>query len=398
MSLITDSAELAALCDRLSGEEFITVDTEFLRDNTFWPVLCVVQLASDDEAKAIDTLAEGIDLTPLYELMTAPGVVKVFHAARQDVEIFYHQARAIPTPIFDTQIAAMVCGFGDSVGYETLVSKLTKGRIDKSARFTDWSLRPLTRKQIEYAIGDVTHLRDIYRKLKARLERSGRYDWLGEEMATLTSPATYRMEPMDSWRRLKIRSRSSRFLSILREVAAWRERKAQERDIPRNRVLRDEAIMEIAAHAPQTVAELARTRGLPRSVAEGRIGGEILEAVAKGHAVPEAERPTLPEKQEVRRGLGPVIDLLKVLLKMKSEEADVAQKLIATSADLERIADSDDADVPALKGWRREIFGEDALALKHGQVALTIEGLSLQAVELEPALEEDETEPNRKTG
>jgi ribonuclease D len=389
MNLITDSGELADFCRRLSNEEFVTVDTEFLRDNTYWPRLCVVQLAGDDEAGAIDAIAEGIDLSPLYELMSAPNVMKVFHAGRQDVEIFFHQAGAIPAPVFDTQIAAMVCGFGDSVGYETLVSKLANGRIDKSARFTDWSLRPLTRKQIDYAIADVTYLRDVYRKLAQRLERTGRSAWLSEEMAVLTDPATYRLEPAESWRRLKIRSRSSRFLAILREIAAWRETKAQYRDIPRNRVLRDEALMEIAAHAPQTVDELARTRGLPRNVAEGRVGEEILAAVASGRALPEHERPTAPEKYDIPRGLGPVIDLLKVLLKMKCEAEDVAQKLVATSADLERIAADDEADVRALQGWRREIFGEEALALKHGQIALTVEGQSLQAVELEDP-EEDE--------
>lgn len=383
MSLITDSGELAEFCQRLSKEEFVTVDTEFLRDNTYWPRLCVVQLAGDEEAGAIDAIAEGIDLSPLYELMLAPNVIKVFHAGRQDVEIFFHRAGAIPAPVFDTQIAAMVCGFGDSAGYETLVSKLANGRIDKSARFTDWSLRPLTRKQIDYAIADVTYLRDVYRKLEERLAQTGRSTWLSEEMATLTDPATYRLEPAESWRRLKIRSRSSRVLAILREIAAWRETKAQDRDVPRNRVLRDEALMEIAAHAPQTAGELARTRGLPRNIAEGRVGEEILAAVARARALPESERPRAPEKYDIPRGLGPVIDLLKVLLKMTCEAEDVAQKLVATSADLERIAADDQADVRALKGWRREIFGEEALALKHGQIALTIEGQTLQAVELE---------------
>ena len=383
MSLITETGELAQLCQRLSKEEFVTVDTEFLRDNTYWPRLCVVQLAGDNEAAAIDAIADGIDLSPLYELMSAPNVIKVFHAGRQDVEIFFHRAGAIPAPVFDTQIAAMVCGFGDSAGYETLVSKLANGRIDKSARFTDWSLRPLSRKQIDYAIADVTYLREVYRKLAQQLEQTGRSGWLSEEMATLTDPATYRLEPAESWRRLKIRSRSSQFLAILREIAAWRETKAQDRDVPRNRVVRDEALMEIAAHAPQTVDELARTRGLPRSVAEGRIGEEILAAVARARALPEGERPRAPEKYDIPRGLGPVIDLLKVLLKMKCEAGDVAQKLVATSAELERIAADDNADVRALKGWRREIFGEEALALKHGQIALTVEGRSLQAVELE---------------
>ncbi len=398
MTLISDTDTLAAFCRRLSKEEFVTVDTEFLRDNSYWPRLCVAQLAGDDEAMAIDTLAPDIDLAPLFELMFDPGVIKVFHAARQDVEIFYNLAGRIPAPLFDTQIAAMVCGFGDSVGYETLVSKLAKGRIDKSSRFTDWSLRPLTKKQLDYALSDVTYLRTVYRKLRDRLERTGRAAWLSEEITTLTAPETYQLEPRDSWRRLKIRSRSSRFLVILREIAAWRETKAQERDIPRNRVLRDEALIEIASHAPQTVQELARTRGLPRNVAEGRVGAELLDAVARGRAIPESEHPSLPAKVETPRGLGPVIDLLKVLLKMKCEVADVAQKLVATTADLELIAADDHADVRALKGWRREIFGDEALALKHGDLALTIEGQSLQAVELEPAEETVEAIDSRKTG
>ncbi len=398
MTLITDTETLAAFCQRLSKEEFVTVDTEFLRDHSYWPRLCVAQLAGDDEAMAIDTLAPDIDLAPLFELMFDPGVIKVFHAARQDVEIFYNLAGRIPAPLFDTQIAAMVCGFGDSVGYETLVAKLAKGRIDKSSRFTDWSLRPLTKKQLDYALSDVTNLRPVYRKLRDRLERTGRAAWLSEEIATLTALETYRLEPRESWRRLKIRSRSSRFLAILREIAAWRETKAQERDIPRNRVLRDEASIEIASHAPQTVQELARTRGLPRNVAEGRVGAELLDAVARGRAVPESEQPSLPAKVETPRGLGPVIDLLKVLLKMKCEVADVAQKLVATTAELELIAADDHADVRALKGWRREIFGEEALALKHGDLALTIEGQSLQAVELEPAEENVEAVDSRKTG
>jgi ribonuclease D len=380
MTLITDQRALVEFCRRLSQEQYVTVDTEFLRDKTYWPQLCLLQIAGDKESAAIDALAAGLDLEPVYELMADPGLLKVFHAARQDVEIFYNRSGAVPTPLFDTQIAAMVCGFGESVGYETLVSKLAKGHIDKSSRFTDWSLRPLSRRQLDYALADVTFLRRVYEKLKRRIERTERAEWMDAEMAVLTDPATYRIDPNESWRRLKVRSRQPRFLAVLRAVAAWREREAQSRDVPRNRLLRDEALVEIAAHAPVTPEELARTRGLQRGIAEGRAGVGILAAVAAGLAVPESEAPELPERVELPRGLGPVIELLKVLLKMKCEEHDVAQKLVASSADLELIAADDAADVPALKGWRRELFGADALALKHGREALTIDGKTIRIV------------------
>jgi len=380
MTLITDQRALTEFCRRLFQEQFVTVDTEFLRDKTYWPQLCLLQIAGDKEAAAIDALAPGIDLEPVYDLMVDRNILKVFHAARQDVEIFYNRMGAIPAPLFDTQIAAMVCGFGESVGYETLVSKLAKGHIDKSSRFTDWSLRPLSRRQLDYALADVTFLRRVYEKLKRRIDRTGRAEWMDAEMDVLTDPATYRIDPNESWRRLKVRSRQPRFLAVLRAVAAWREREAQARDVPRSRILRDEALLEIAAHAPSTAEELARTRSLPRGMAEGRSGAGMLAAVAAGRAVPESEAPHLPERIELPRGLGPVIELLKVLLKMKCEEHGVAQKLVASSADLELIAADDDADVPALKGWRRELFGADALALKHGREALTIEGKSIRVV------------------
>ncbi len=381
MTLITDSAGLAAFTRELEGAPYITVDTEFMRDNTFWPRLCLVQVAGPERAVAIDTLAPGMDLDPLIRIFRDPATVKVFHAARQDIEIFYHLSGAIPAPLFDTQVAAMVCGFGDSVSYETLVSRLAGGKIDKSSRFTDWSLRPLTEKQIRYALDDVTHLRRIYEKLRRRLEKSGRSSWLEEEMATLTSPDTYRLDPRQAWTRLKTRSSNPRYLAVLREVAAWREREAQERDVPRNRILRDEAIYEIAAHRPRTPAELARTRGLSRKIAEGPRGREILEAVRRGEAVPESECPTPPPKAELPPGLGPVVGALKVVLQMKAEAHQVAPRLIASVADLERIAaEGKKAPVPALRGWRRELFGEDALALRAGRLAITVEGRKLRLV------------------
>lgn len=388
MTLIADSDALRALCDRLSKAEFITVDTEFMRDRTYWPGLCLVQVAGPDEAWCIDPLAPDIDLTPLFDLMRNESVLKVFHAARQDLEIFYRAMGAFPKPLFDTQIAAMVCGFGDSVGYETLATKLAKARIDKSMRFTDWGRRPLTEKQLQYALADVTHLRVVYEKLRKRLEKTGRAHWLTEEMDALISPEKYTFDPEAAWQRMKPRTKSPRFLAVLKELAAWREREAQTKDMPRQRVLKDEAILEIAAHGPKTVEELARVRALTRNTAEGRLGREILDAVEKGKAVPESEAPRMVPKRELPPGAGPAIDLLKVLLKMRCEENDVAQKLVANMDDLELIALDDDAAVAALHGWRRELFGEDALKLKRGQLALALEGDSVVARPLPPSTTE----------
>ncbi|HVI49967.1 MAG TPA: ribonuclease D [Candidatus Sulfotelmatobacter sp.] len=387
MTLISDSASLAAFCARLKGSAYITVDTEFMREKTYWPQLCLVQVAGANEACAIDPLAPGIDLSPLFDLMADEATLKVFHAARQDVEIFHHLTGSVPKPLFDTQVAAMVCGFGDAVSYETLASQLARARIDKSLRFTDWAARPLTDKQLHYALSDVTHLRPAYEKLQKRLDRDGRAGWLVEEMALLTDPHTYLVEPAEAWRRLKPRSSSAKFLMVLKELAAWRESEAQERDLPRQRIIRDESLMEIAAHAPTTTDELARTRGLSKGAAEGRHGQMILDAVNRALATPEAQWPKPPERHDMPRGLGPVVDLLKVLLKLKSDQHDVAQRLISSSSDIEHIAAADDADVPALQGWRRTLFGEDALRLKHGEVALALaengKGLRLIPVPVE---------------
>ena len=382
MTLIADTDALTAFCQRQAGANFLAVDTEFMRDKTYWPQLCLVQVAGPEEAAAIDPLAPGMDLAPLLDLMFDERIVKVFHAARQDVEIFYHLTGRIPEPLFDTQVAAMVCGFGEAVSYENLASKLAGARIDKSSRFTDWAQRPLTQRQLTYALSDVTHLRPTYEKLRRRLERSGRGEWLNDEMNVLLEPSTYRLDPVEAWRRFKIRGGSGRFLAVLQEVAAWRERAAQDKDMPRGRILRDEAILEIAAHHPTSVDELARTRGLGKGLAEGRFGTEILEAVQRGLALPEAELPKPPPRQDMPPGLGPLCDLLRVLLKMKCEEHDVAQKLVASADDLERIAASDDADVPALQGWRREVFGQHALALKHGRLGLTAHGKAIAVVSL----------------
>lgn len=382
MRLITDSAELAEFCARLATADFVTVDTEFMRERTYWPRLCLVQLAGPQDAACIDPLMPGIDLAPLIALMYDPRVLKVFHAARQDLEIFFNLTGRVPAPLFDTQVAAMVCGFGESASYETLVGQLAREQIDKSMRFTDWAARPLSDRQIAYALADVTHLRVVYEALATRLMKTGRAGWLEEEMATLLDPITYRTTPEEAWRRLKPRSARPRVLAVLREVAAWREREAQRRDVPRVRIVRDEALLEIATAAPTTADALARTRGLSQGFAEGRLGQDLLEAVARGKAMPESEIPTLPPLPVSPPGIGPIVELLKVLLKIKCEEHHVATKLVASSSDLERIASDDDADVPAMKGWRREVFGDEAIALKHGRIALSMKGRRIVMMDL----------------
>ncbi len=387
MSWIADSATLAEFCQRASAAPFVTVDTEFMRERTYWAQLCLVQCATPDEAVAIDALAPGIDLSPLFRLLDDPRVLKVFHAARQDLEIFHHMTGRVPGPLFDTQVAAMVCGFGDAVSYETLAGQLAQVRIDKSARFTDWAQRPLSERQITYALADVIHLKKIYVTLAQRLTATNRASWLQEEMATLLDPATYRMDPEEGWRRFKPRTAKPRLLAVLKEVAAWREREAQRRDVPRNRVIRDETVMDIAGHAPGSIEELARVRGLSRSFADGRLGEDLLAAVRRGLALPESEIPVLPPQVDLPPGLGPVVELLKVILKMKCEEHGVATKLVASTADLERIAADDDAPVPALHGWRREVFGEAALALKRGEIALTLRGRKMQMLSVKAAAE-----------
>jgi ribonuclease D len=371
MKLIIDSAALAEFCERQQGADYIAVDTEFMRERTYWPILCLVQVAGPDEAAAIDAQAPGIDLAPLLALMADHAILKLFHAARQDLEIFYHLSGTVPEPLFDTQVAAMVCGFGDSASYETLVHKLAGASLDKASRFTDWSHRPLTERQIKYALEDVIHLRTVYERLQQRLARNGRASWFSEEMAALTDAALYRAEPAESWRRFRLRGRAdSKFLAVLRALAAWREAAAQQRDLPRGRILRDEALIEIASHAPQRIEALARTRSLGKGIAEGRLGKEILDAVALGLADPDPP-PAVAQKAQNPPGLGPLIELLRVLLKQRCEDFEVAQKLVASADDLEAIAADDDAEVPALHGWRREVFGADALALKHGTLALT---------------------------
>jgi len=380
MQPITTTSELAAACRRMASHPFVTVDTEFLRETTYYPLLCIAQMASTEEAAVIDALAPGIDLAPFYALMADEKVMKVFHAARQDIEIVWHAAKLIPHPIFDTQVAAMVLGHGDSISYDQLVQRITGDALDKSHRFTDWTRRPLSDAQLTYAVSDVTHLRQVYLALVEDLKRRGRADWVEDEMRVLTSPNTYRMEPEGAWQRLKTRVRKPRELAVLIEVAAWREREAQSRDVPRSRVLKDEAIADIAVQAPTTTEKLKNLRSLPKGFERSRWGEQIVAAVERGLARDPSTLPLQSRTQPAPNGAA-VVELLKVLLRMISERHHVAAKIIATVDDLDRIAADDGADVPALTGWRRELFGEKALALKHGKLALAIEKGRVATVE-----------------
>jgi ribonuclease D len=372
MPLIASSESLAEACARLARHPFVTFDTEFMRETTYYPKLCLIQLASEEDVVLVDPLAPGIDLSPFLALMRDPAVMKVVHSGRQDLEILWNIDRCIPDPLFDTQVAAMVCGYGDSVSYEQLAHDLAKARIDKSSRFTDWSKRPLSEAQLSYAQSDVTHLRQVYTELARKLEKTGRLPWLADEMAVLTSPATYSAHPEDAWQRLKGRIRKPKELAVLMELAAWREREAQSRDVPRSRVLKDDAMMDIVTAAPRSVEALGHLRSIPSGYERSRAGGEIVAAVERGLAREAKDLPALERNN--RRGANPAtVDLLKVLLKMVSEAEGVAAKILATVDDLEAIAADDAADVAALRGWRRDVFGERAIGLKHGRVALAVE-------------------------
>ena len=378
--LITTTAALEALCARLRGEAVVTVDTEFMRERTYWPELCVVQLAGGADVAVVDALAPGIDLAPLGALLADTNVMKVFHAARQDVEIFVLRFGDVPRPMFDTQVAAMVAGFGDQVGYDSLVAATTGGHIDKAHRFSDWAARPLSSAQINYAAADVTHLRGAYDMLRARLEKDGRLDWVAEEMAVLTDPATYQPDPDSMWERLRPRTNNRRMLAALRAIAAWREREAQKSNIPRGRMLKDEALLEIAASAPDSIDALSRMRGVSRGFAEGRMGAGLLAAIAEARALPDDALPEAPNHRDGPRASPALVSLLKVLLAAKCEQHHVAPKLVANSDDLDRIATEDAPDIPALSGWRRDVFGADALALKSGGVALGVDGKRIRLI------------------
>lgn len=387
MRVIGDTDTLAAVCRDLASAPYVTIDTEFMRERTYYAHLCLVQVArpgDDDGAAAIiDPLAEGMDLAPLVELLDAP-VTKVFHAARQDIEIFYNLAGRVPGPLFDTQIAAMVCGYGEQVGYETLVRRVAKADIDKTSRFTDWSTRPLSKKQLTYALADVTHLRVVYETLDKRLEQSGRRHWVAEEMAVLASEDTYKVDPDDVWRKVKARTSSPRFLAVVQALARWREITAQAKDVPRSRILKDDALVEIASAKPKTPDELHRLRLLQREARRPEMAAEILAAVAQGLSCPEDRMPRVPPPPRRKEGSAAVADLLRVFLKARADELGIASKLLATSAELDALAGEDRADVPAMKGWRFECFGRDALRLKAGKIAIAAGPSGIVLIEREP--------------
>jgi ribonuclease D len=371
MAIVESNQALQALIAELASAPYIALDTEFMRDQTYWPRLCLVQVAAPGIEAIIDPMAEGLDLAPFYGLLKSP-VLKVLHASRQDIEIFYIQGGVIPDPLFDTQIAAMVCGFGESASYETLARRLAHAEIDKSARFTDWSRRPLTKRQLEYALADVTHLRVVYEALARQLERTGRVSWVQEEIAALQQPALYRLEPTLAWKRLKPRTTNKRFLTVLAAIAAWREREAQTRDVPRNRIIKDEALLEMAAHPPENAAGIEHIRTVPKGFGASRLGKALLEEIANSRT---AEPPAGIEPERPRRKREPAasaVDLLKALLRQRAEAADVAPRLIADSEDIEKLAAHEDDGVAALHGWRAEVFGNDAVALRNGKLALAL--------------------------
>ncbi|HVV32500.1 MAG TPA: ribonuclease D [Vitreimonas sp.] len=373
MRVITETADLASLCRDLAAQPFVAVDTEFMRETTYWPKLCLIQAAAPGAEAVIDPLAEGIDLAPFTALMANTRVLKVFHAARQDLEIFLKIGGALPKPVFDTQIAAMACGYGDSIAYDALVQQVLKRRLDKSSRFTDWSRRPLSEAQLAYALADVTHLRDVYPRMHDKLEKEGRLDWLDEELANLTDPDIYDTTPENSWKRLKLRKTTADYVLALQVAAAWRERQAQARDVPRGRVAKDDALYEIAEHRPKTTADFDRMRAVPRGFGNSRGAQELVQALDRAFADPNRPQYKHERPPPLPSSVGPTIELLKVLLRYEAERAQVAPRLIASAADVEAIAASDTADVDALRGWRRKVFGERALALKHGKLALKLE-------------------------
>ncbi|MCH8861839.1 MAG: ribonuclease D [Proteobacteria bacterium] len=383
---ITRTDELRELCVRLNAAEFLTIDTEFVRTSTYYSQLCLIQVADDHDAYAIDALAPGLDLTPFYDLLNNGDPMMVFHACRQDLEIFYLASGKLPHRLFDTQVAGMVCGFGESVGYETLVKTMTNGKLDKAIRFTDWSRRPLSHKQLDYALGDVTYLRKIYRKLSAELEKNGRATWLEEEVAVLEDPRTYDMDVGDAWKRVKTRSSNRRFLARVRELATWRETEARRRDIPRNRVIRDEVLLQIAAHPPDNYNALKNVRALPKRYhANPDKAKDILAGLARAEALAEDQLPDPPKERRKADKMAAVLDLLKIFLKYRGNDSGVAPKLIASARDLEELVLGNREDLALLKGWRHELFGKDALALIEGKIALTAKGAKLKVAPLSPA-------------
>jgi ribonuclease D len=384
MRIIETTSDLKALVDELKGAPYLALDTEFMRDSTYWPILCLLQIAAPGVAAIVDPLADGIDLSPFFTLLKNPRIVKVLHAGRQDIEIFWHKGRVIPDPLFDTQIVAMVCGFGEAASYETLARKIAHAQVDKSARFTDWARRPLTKRQLEYGLADVTHLCTIYEVLSAQLAKNKRGSWVAEEIAALKCEELYALDPVHAWKRLKPRTGNKRFLAALAAVAAWREREAQTRDVPRGRIIKDEVLLEIAAQPPDSAEALERIRAVPKGFAASRMGKSLLEAVVEGRDALPPEVAEQPERKRRRREPSPAaIDLLRTLLRLKAEDAGVAPRLIANNDDIERLAAGDDEGVAALQGWRNEVFGKDAVALRKGALAIALENGEAVVVELE---------------
>lgn len=385
MRIIENTADLEVLVQELASAPYLALDTEFMRDSTYWPKLCLLQIAGPGVAAIVDPLADGLDLTPFFKLIADPKIVKVLHAGRQDIEIFWHKGRVIPDPLFDTQIVAMVCGFGEAASYETLARKIAHVEIDKSARFTDWARRPLTKRQLEYAQADVTHLRVIYEKLSAELHRTGRESWVAEEINALKSEELYALDPTQAWKRLRPRTGNKRFLSALAAVAEWREREAQTRDVPRNRVLKDEVLLEIAANPPEDGDALERIRSVPKGFASSRMGKSLLEAigVAKNNPPPEIPEGMAGSRKRHKDPSPSAVDLLRTLLRLRAEEAKVAPRLIANAEDIERLAAGEDEGVAALTGWRRDVFGKDAIALRNGKLSIALENGEAVVVELE---------------
>ncbi|MEM1283840.1 MAG: ribonuclease D [Pseudomonadota bacterium] len=374
MELLSDTESLAALCARLSKEPYITIDTEFLRETTFWPQLCLVQVAGADEFALIDPLADGIDLSPLFDLLAKPDVVKVFHAGRQDIEIFYYLTDAIPQNVFDTQVAAMVCGFGDQVGYDQIVRQVVGAQIDKTSRFTDWSRRPLNDAQLAYAAADVTHLRSVYEHLAGLLAKRDRTEWVSEEMQTLLDPATYAVDPDNAWQRLKLRVRKPIEFAALKALAKWREEVAQSRDQPRRRIMKDDALYELAQQRPSSTEQLGRLRAVPRGFEKHPDAKGMIEALKAVAALPTDELPKLPKTKRNPESAPAIAELLKVALKLVAEREGVATRVIANADDLEAIAIYGEADVKAMQGWRRDLFGDMALKIRSGDMALGIRG------------------------
>ncbi len=382
MRVITETQDLKQACQNLAGGDFVTVDTEFLRETTYWPELCLIQIANVDHELIIDPLSNGLDLAPFFDLMADPSVIKVFHAARQDIEIFVEKSGNVPTPLFDTQIAAMVCGFGESISYVNLVKKISDETLDKSSRFTDWSQRPLTKKQLTYAIGDVTYLRDVYLALKAEIDEVGRADWLAEEMATLSNVATYITEPADAWQRLKMRVKDRKALANLIELAAWREEAAQKQNVPRGRLVKDDALYDIANQAPATVEELSKLRSVHDGIARSSRGRDILASLKRAKQRDPATLPPLPRGKPPTAETQAILELLKVLLKSCAARNRVATKLVANSQDLENIASGRDDGIAALTGWRHKLFGQYALKLRRGELALALNDGEVIALEI----------------